>query len=137
MNTISRRQTIEMIKTVSTNLAPQAIGPYSQAVHCGNLLYLSGQIPIDPLTNAVVEQDIVLQTKQVMHNIQAILTEAGLTLNDIAKTTIFVRDMNQFSVINEIYGAYMGEHRPARSTVEVSRLPKDVWIEIEAIAYIS
>jgi 2-iminobutanoate/2-iminopropanoate deaminase len=123
-----------MFKVISTNKAPQAIGPYSQAISVDGFLFLSGQIPIDPETGEVVENEIRIQTGQVLKNIQAILEEEGYALTDIVKTTIFINDMNNFPVVNEEYGQFIGEHRPARSTVEVSRLPKDVMIEIEAIA---
>jgi 2-iminobutanoate/2-iminopropanoate deaminase len=125
-----------MIKAVYTEKAPQAIGPYSQAIKAGDFLFLSGQIPVNPETNKVVENDIVVQTRQVMRNIQAILEKEGLTFENIVKTTIFVKDLNMFATVNEEYGKCLGDHRPARSTVEISRLPKDVLIEIEAIAYI-
>ncbi|MCF6093484.1 RidA family protein [Microaerobacter geothermalis] len=125
-----------MFKVIATQNAPQAIGPYSQAVQFGNFLFLSGQIPIDPETNHVVGQDIIVQTRQVLSNIKAVLEEAGVTPEHIVKTTIFIKDMNTFSQVNEVYAEFMGKHRPARSTVEVARLPKDVLIEIEAIAYI-
>jgi 2-iminobutanoate/2-iminopropanoate deaminase len=123
-----------MIKTIHSDKAPQAIGPYSQAVKAAGFLFLSGQIPINPETNKVEAVDIITQTRQVMNNIQAVLENEGLTLNHIVKTTIFIKDMNQFPLINEEYGRILGEHRPARSTVEVSRLPKDVLIEIEVMA---
>lgn len=125
-----------MYKSVFTEKAPKALGPYSQAVRVGNFLFISGQTPINPATNEVVGNDIELQTRQVMENINAILEKEGLTLNHLVKTTIFIKDMNQFSMINEEYGKFLGDHRPARSTVEVSRLPKDALIEIEAIATI-
>ena len=125
-----------MIKMISTNHAPKAIGPYSQAVKIGGFLFLSGQIPINPETNELVERDIVLQTQQVLKNIKAILNAEDLSIEQIVKTTIFVKDMNQFGTVNEEYAKFLGDHRPARSTVEVSRLPKDVLIEIETIAYI-
>ncbi|WP_257346690.1 RidA family protein [Pseudalkalibacillus decolorationis] len=125
-----------MIKTVYTERAPKAIGPYSQALKVNDFLFLSGQIPVEPQTNEIVEHDIKLQTQQVMKNMKAILENESLTFEHIVKTTIFIKDMNQFSSVNEEYGKFFGEHRPARSTVEVSRLPKDVLIEIEAIAYI-
>lgn len=125
-----------MIKMISTNHAPKAIGPYSQAVKIGGFLFLSGQIPINPETNELVESDIVLQTQQVLKNIKAILNAEDLSIEQIVKTTIFVKDMNQFGTVNEEYAKFLGDHRPARSTVEVSRLPKDVLIEIETIAYI-
>ncbi|MCU9601670.1 RidA family protein [Pallidibacillus thermolactis] len=123
-----------MFKKIETNQAPKAIGPYSQGVEVGNFLFLSGQIPVNPETNEVVEKDIVAQTNQVMKNISAILESEGLTLNDVVKTTIFLADMEQFATVNEEYAKHLGDHRPARSTIEVSRLPKDVLIEIEVIA---
>lgn len=125
-----------MMKMISTNHAPKAIGPYSQAVKIGGFLFLSGQIPINPETNELVESDIVLQTQQVLKNIKAILNAEDLSIEQIVKTTIFVKDMNQFGTVNEEYAKFLGDHRPARSTVEVSRLPKDVLIEIETIAYV-
>lgn len=123
-----------MMKVISTNKAPQAIGPYSQAIRVDGFLFLSGQIPLDPDTGGVVEKDIRLQTQQVLKNIQGILEEEDYSLTNIVKTTIFIKDMNDFPVINEEYSQFMQGHKPARSTVEVSRLPKDVMIEIEAIA---
>lgn len=123
-----------MFKKIQTDRAPQAIGPYSQGIEVGNFIFLSGQIPVNPETNEVVEKDVVVQTNQVMKNIAAILESEGLSLNNIVKTTIFLADMNQFSIVNEEYAKHLGDHRPARSTVEVSRLPKDVLIEIEVIA---
>jgi 2-iminobutanoate/2-iminopropanoate deaminase len=122
------------MKTIFTEKAPNAIGPYSQGMKVGNLLFLSGQIPVDPETNEVVENDIVAQTDQVMKNIKAILENQQLSIESIVKTTIFIKDMDQFTAVNEEYGRHLGEHRPARSTVEISRLPKDVLIEIEVIA---
>lgn len=123
-----------MLKKIATDRAPQAIGPYSQGIEVGNFLFLSGQIPINPETGEVEAKDIVGQTNQVMKNIAAILESEGLTLNNIVKTTIFITDMNQFAQLNEEYARHLGDHRPARSTVEVSRLPKDVLVEIEVIA---
>jgi 2-iminobutanoate/2-iminopropanoate deaminase len=123
-----------MFNTISTERAPKPIGPYSQGIQTGGLLFLSGQMPVDPETNEVVKNDIALQTNQVMKNIKAILEEADLSIGHIVKTTIFLKDMNQFSIVNEEYSKYLGGHRPARTTVEVSRLPKDVQIEIEVIA---
>lgn len=125
-----------MMKMISTNNAPKAIGPYSQAVKIGGFMFLSGQIPINPETNEIVENDIVTQTQQVLRNIKEILNEEKLSIEHIVKTTIFVKDMNQFGIVNEVYAKFLGNHRPARSTVEVSRLPKDVLIEIETIAYV-
>jgi len=123
-----------MIKPIHTDNAPQAIGPYSQGIRVGEFLFLSGQIPVNPETNEVVENDIVIQTNQVMKNIKAILESQGLSVENIVKTTIFLKDMNQFGAVNEEYAKHLGNHRPARSTVEVCRLPKDVLIEIEVIA---
>lgn len=123
-----------MTQIVFTEKAPKAIGPYSQGIQVGNLLFLSGQIPVDPSSNNVVENDIVIQTNQVMKNIKAILKSQQLSFENIVKTTIFLKDMNQFILVNDEYSKHLGNHRPARSTVEVSRLPKDVLIEIEVIA---
>jgi len=123
-----------MYKAVFTEKAPKALGPYSQAIRVGDFMFISGQTPINPETNEIVESDIVLQTRQAMENIKAILEKEGLSLNHLVKTTIFLKDMNQFSTVNEEYGKYLRDHRPARSTVEVSRLPKDALVEIEAIA---
>ncbi|MDL0420111.1 RidA family protein [Caldibacillus thermoamylovorans] len=123
-----------MLRKIHTEHAPQAIGPYSQGIEAGNFIFLSGQIPVDPETNEIIEGDIVAQTNQVMRNIQAILASIGLTLNHIVKTTIFLKNMDEFILVNEAYAKHFGEHRPARSTVEVSRLPKNVSIEIEVIA---
>ncbi|MBS4190175.1 RidA family protein [Bacillus sp. FJAT-49705] len=124
-----------MMEMIYTETAPKAIGPYSQAMKVNDFLFLSGQIPVNPVTNEVVEHDIIQQTNQVMKNIKAILESEGLTLENIIKTTIFIKDMSQFPIINEEYSKYFNEHKPARSTVEVSALPKNVLIEIEAIAY--
>lgn len=123
-----------MTQVIFTEKAPKAIGPYSQGIQVGNLLFLSGQIPVDPASSEVVENDIVIQTNQVMKNIGAILESQQLSIKNIVKTTIFLKDMNQFALVNEEYSKYLGDHQPARSTVEVSRLPKDVLIEIEVIA---
>lgn len=123
-----------MTQIIFTDKAPKAIGPYSQGVMVGDLLFLSGQLPVDPITNEVVESDINTQTNQVMQNIAAILESQHLSIKNIVKTTIFLKDMEQFAVVNEQYSKHLGQHRPARSTVEVSRLPKDVLVEIEVIA---
>ncbi len=124
------------MKTIRTDKAPAAIGPYSQAIKSGLFIFLSGQLPIDPVTGAVESRGVREQTRQIMENIKAILAEEGLGLGSVVKTTLFIRDMGTFAEINDVYGSYFGEHRPARSTVEVSRLPKDALIEIEAIASI-
>jgi 2-iminobutanoate/2-iminopropanoate deaminase len=114
--------------------APKAIGPYSPAIKAGNLLFLSGQIPIDPSTGAVIEADVGAQTEQVMRNIGALLREAGATFANVVRTTVFLTDMNDFATMNEIYGTYVADPPPARSTVQVARLPKDVRVEIDVIA---
>jgi 2-iminobutanoate/2-iminopropanoate deaminase len=118
---------------IQTKNAPQAIGPYSQAVQLDGWIFTSGQIPLTPEGNLVGET-IEEQTHQVIKNIKAVLEEAGATLHDVVKTTVFIQDMNQFATINEIYSQYFGDHAPARSCVEVARLPKDVLIEMEVIA---
>jgi 2-iminobutanoate/2-iminopropanoate deaminase len=122
-------------KIIATKDAPSAIGPYSQAVRAGPFLFASGQIPIDPETGHVVEGDITVQTRRVLENLKAVLSGADLSFSDVVKTTIFITDMSQFSSVNEIYGEYFPFDPPARSTVEVTRLPKDVAIEIEMVAY--
>ena len=119
---------------ISSPNAPAAIGPYSPAIRAGNLLFLSGQIPLDPLTGAVVGQDITTQTEQVFRNIGALLQAAGASFADVARTTVFLTDMNEFAAMNTVYARYVAEPPPARSTVEVSRLPKDVRVEIDLIA---
>lgn len=118
---------------IATEEAPKAIGPYSQAIQAGDFLYTSGQIPLD-LAGNVVSGGIEEQTHQVFKNLQAVLKAAGIQLNDVVKTTVYIKDMDQFAKVNEIYGAYFGDHKPARSTVEVARLPKDVLVEIDLIA---
>lgn len=122
------------MKIINTKKAPAAIGPYSQGVKVDNLLFVSGQMPLDPDTMEIVPGNIQDQTKRAIENLKAILEDAGLTLNDVVKTTVFVKDMNEFGSINEIYANYFTEHKPARACVEVARLPKDVGVEIEAIA---
>lgn len=124
-----------MKKIISTENAPKAIGPYSQAVLYNNMLFCSGQIPIDPATGNIVEGDIKAQTTQVLKNLKAVLKAAGFEMTDVVKTTIFIKDMNKFADVNEVYKTFFEEgNYPARSTVEVARLPKDVLVEIEAIA---
>ncbi|BFH10406.1 RidA family protein [Paenibacillus melissococcoides] len=125
----------EKIVPVATNEAPAAIGPYSQAVRWGNLVFTSGQIPLTA-EGQLVEGGIEEQTHQVFRNLKAVLEEAGTSLDKVLKATVFLKDMNQFAQINAIYEAYFGSHKPARSTVEVARLPKDVLVEIELIATI-
>lgn len=123
-----------MKEIISTDKAPAAIGPYSQGVKAGGFLFLSGQIALDPKTMAVVEGDAVAQTEQVMKNMKEALTSQGLDFSDVVKTTVFIKDMNEFGRINEVYGRFFAKDAPARSCVEVARLPKDVLVEIEAIA---
>jgi 2-iminobutanoate/2-iminopropanoate deaminase len=122
-----------MKKIISTNLAPDAVGPYSQAVQYGNLLFVSGQIAIDPKTGDLVEDDIEVQTKQVMENLQAIITAAGMSLKNVLKCSCFLKDMEDFVKFNAVYNNYFAESLPARETVEVGRLPKDVRVEVSAI----
>ena len=119
-------------RQISSKNAPAAIGPYSQAMRSGNLIFCSGMIGIDPATGTVPE-GIEAQTRQVMKNIGALLADNGANYHNIIKTTVFIKDMNDFAKVNEIYGSYFEELPPARSTVEVSRLPKDVLVEIESI----
>jgi 2-iminobutanoate/2-iminopropanoate deaminase len=123
-----------VIKTIATDKAPQAIGPYSQGVQVNDIYYFSGQIPIDPKTNEMVTNNIEVQTQQVLANIRNLLGSEGLAIENVIKTTIFIQDMDQFTTINKIYEEFFNGHKPARSTVEVSRLPKDALIEIEVIA---
>jgi 2-iminobutanoate/2-iminopropanoate deaminase len=124
------------IDIIATNDAPAAIGPYSQAVRFGNLLFTSGQIPLG-LDGQIVAGGIVEQTHQVFKNLQAVLKASGSVLSDVIKATVFIKDMNQFSALNEVYASYFGDHKPARSTVEVARLPRDVFVEIELVVSIS
>ncbi len=119
---------------INTPNAPAPIGPYSQAVKAGNLLFVSGQIAIDPASGELTNTDIDSETRQVMKNISAILKEAGMNFSSIVKTSIFLKDMNDFAKVNTIYGEYFSENPPARETVQVSRLPKDVNVEISVIA---
>ena len=120
-------------EVIHTNNAPGAIGPYSQGVIVGDFVYTSGQIPINPATG-VMETDIKLATKQSMENVKAILEAAGTSLENVVKTSIFLKDLNDFAAVNEVYGTYFTENPPARSCVQVAKLPKDAVIEIEAIA---
>ena len=121
-------------QVIHTENAPAAIGPYSQAVKAGNLLFISGQVPFVPETMEIVEGDVKAQTAQSLKNLQAILKEAGADFSNVVKTTVFIKDMNEFAQINEVYAEYFGENKPARACVEVARLPKDVKVEIELIA---
>ena len=121
-------------QVIHTENAPAAIGPYSQAVKAGNLLFVSGQVPFVHETMEIVEGDVKAQTAQSLKNLQAILKEAGADFSNVVKTTVFIKDMNEFAQINEVYAEYFGENKPARACVEVARLPKDVKVEIELIA---
>lgn len=124
-----------MKKIINTSDAPAPIGPYNQAVLSGNTLYISGQIPIDPTTGKLIEGDIKKETKQSMENLKAILAEAGMNFENVVKSSIFLKDMNQFTKVNEVYGSYFNsETAPARETVEVANLPKFVNVEISMIA---
>jgi len=122
-----------MKKIIATDQAPAAIGPYSQATQYGNLLFVSGQIPIDPKTGDLVDGDIEVQAKQVLENLQAIITAAGMTLQNVVKCSCFLKDMEDFVKFNAVYNSYFAESLPARETVEVGRLPKDAQVEISAI----
>ena len=123
-------------QVIHTDNAPAAIGPYSQAIKAGNLLFVSGQVPFVPETMEIVEGDVQAQTRQSLTNVQNILKEAGADFSDVVKTTVFIKDMNEFAQINEVYAEFFGENKPARSCVEVARLPKDVKVEIEVIAVV-
>jgi 2-iminobutanoate/2-iminopropanoate deaminase len=123
-----------MKKVINTTNAPAPIGPYSQAIIAGNLLFVSGQIPINPATGELVMTDIKTETKQVMENIKSILTEAGVDFGNIVKTSIFLTDMQNFAQVNEVYGSYFKDQFPARETVAVSGLPKGVNVEISVTA---
>ncbi|MGD8963776.1 MAG: RidA family protein [Desulfobacterales bacterium] len=122
-----------MRKTIATPNAPQAIGPYSQAIQYGDFLFVSGQVAIDPATGDIVDGDIEVQTDQVLKNITAIIEAAGMSLQNVVKCTCFLKDMNDFLKFNAVYENYFGEILPARETVEVARLPKDVRVEVSAI----
>ncbi|PYV68538.1 MAG: reactive intermediate/imine deaminase [Acidobacteria bacterium] len=123
-----------MKKIISTNEAPPAIGPYSQAVRSGSFLFCSGQIPLDPKSGQIVPGDIAAQTRRVLNNIAAVLRAEGLTFDSVVKTIIFLTDLNDFQLVNEVYGSYFKQDPPARSTVQVSALPKGANVEIEVIA---
>lgn len=123
-----------MREIISTDKAPGAIGPYSQAIKTGGMVYCSGQIPIDPVTGEFVSNDITEQTDQVLKNLSAVLEAAGTNLGNVVKTTVFLADMSDFAAMNEIYARYFGENKPARATVQAARLPRDAKVEIECIA---
>ncbi len=123
-----------MKKIIATPDAPAAIGPYSQAIRSGNLIFCSGQIPLEPRSGQIVSDDIADQTRRVLDNISGLLRSEGLSLGDVLKTTIFLTDLGNFQIVNEIYGSYFNNQPPARSTVQVSALPKGAKVEIEVIA---
>jgi 2-iminobutanoate/2-iminopropanoate deaminase len=122
-------------EVIFTDKAPKAIGPYSQAIKFGNILFISGQVPVNPATGELTG-DIKVQTRQVLENIKSILAAAGASASDVVKTTVFLQNLDDFAAMNEIYGAYFPKEAPARSTVEVARIPRGALIEIEAIAVI-
>ncbi|MBK9216231.1 MAG: RidA family protein [Chloracidobacterium sp.] len=123
-----------MIEIVSTDGAPGAIGPYSQAVKAGGMVFCSGQIPIDPATGEFVSEIVAEQTEQVLKNLGEVLTAAGTSLNSVVKTTVFLADMNDFAEMNEVYSRYFSENRPARATVQAAALPRGARVEIDCIA---
>lgn len=128
------RQVNPIMQPVHTDNAPAAIGPYSQAIVANGFVFTAGQVPFDPTTMQLVEGDIAAQTEQVMKNLRAILQQAGADLSTVVKTTVFLKDMNDFAGMNEVYARHFGDHKPARSTVQVARLPRDAGVEIEAVA---
>ncbi len=123
-----------MKETISTEKAPGAIGPYSQAIKAGNIVFCSGQIPIDPATGEFVSNDVAEQTRQVLINLTAVLEAAGTDLSNVVKTTVFLADMNDFTAMNEVYAEFFSENKPARATVQAARLPRDARVEIDCIA---
>ena len=123
-----------MRQAISSPGAPQAIGPYSQAIRAGNLLFLSGQIPLDPASGGIIDGDITAQTTRVLQNISAVLAAAGASFANVVRTTVFLADMNEFAAMNAVYATFVVDPPPARSTVQVARLPKDVRVEIDVIA---
>lgn len=125
-----------MREVISTNEGPKAIGPYSQAIKANGFVFVSGQVALDPVTNTLVSGDVAFQTDRVMKNLKGILTAAGTSLEKVVKSSVFLKNMNDFSAMNEAYGKYFSSAPPARSTVEVARLPKDVLVEIDVIALV-
>ena len=124
------------VRTIHTEKAPAAIGPYSQAIVAGNFVFTAGQIALDPATGQIVQGDVTAQTERVMHNLTAVLESAGASWADVVKTTVYLQDMADFPRVNEVYGRVMGEARPARSTVQVAGLPRGVLVEIDVIAIV-
>ena len=125
------------MKTISTTQAPAALGPYAQALEANGFLFISGQIPLDPDTGEIVSEDAGIQTDRCLKSLQAILSEAGSVLEDVVKCVIYISDLNDFDAVNKVYGGFFSNHKPARACVEVARLPKDVKIEIDAIAVVN
>ena len=125
-----------MIEKIHTDGAPQAIGPYSQAIKACGFVFASGQIPLDPASMQIVDGDVRIQAARVLENLQAVLEAAGSSLEQVVKTTVFLADMNDFAAMNEVYATFFGATRPARSTVEVARLPRDARIEIDVVAVV-
>ncbi len=123
------------MKVIKTKKAPAALGPYEAGIKAGNFIFTSGQIPVDPKTNELVTGPIELQARQSLENIKGILEEEGYSLNDVVKTTVFLADINDFAAVNKVYGEYFSEHKPARSCLQVGRIPKNAGLEIEVIAY--
>lgn len=122
------------MQSIHTDSAPKAIGPYSQAIRAGGFIFASGQIPLDPETMQMVEGDVRAQTERVLKNMEQVLAAAGSSLQKVVKTTVFLADLNDFAMMNEVYAQFFGETRPARSTVQVARLPRDARVEIDVIA---
>jgi 2-iminobutanoate/2-iminopropanoate deaminase len=125
-----------MPQAISTQAAPAAIGPYSQAIRAGDFLFVSGQIPLDPATGALVDGDVRAQTRRVLENLSAVVAAGGASLDRVVKTTVYLVDMNDFPAMNEVYASFFGAPAPARATVQVGRLPKDVRVEIDAVVHL-
>ena len=136
MSSDARAREVASRQAVRTADAPQAIGPYSQAVVAGGVVYCSGQIPIDPASGVLVDGDIAAATRRVLTNLQAVLAAGGSSLQDVVKTTVYLADMNDFAAMNEVYATFFGDPPPARSTVQAARLPRDARIEIDAVAIV-
>jgi 2-iminobutanoate/2-iminopropanoate deaminase len=124
-------------KKITTERAPSAIGPYSQGIIANGFLYTAGQIPLDPTSGKMVEGGIVEQTNRVMQNIEEVLTAAGVTWNEVVKTTVYLNDLSNFPTVNDVYGKWLGDARPARSTVQVTALPRGALVEIDAVAAVA
>ncbi|MDX6577542.1 MAG: 2-iminobutanoate/2-iminopropanoate deaminase [Blastocatellia bacterium] len=134
---VENQSVLTVKNIITTDRAPRAIGPYSQAVQAGDFVFASGQIPIDPATGEFVTGGVAEQTEQVLRNLTAVFEEAGVEMNQVVKTTVFLADMDDFTAMNEVYGRFFGEAPPARATVQAARLPRDARVEIEAIAVVT